>query len=131
MGGYFYQISISSPILFQQLPGGPLTDACQFDQPAVSAPLGAVVAFVHTHQAPEGVPVYCEHRGVTLVPNNSATGAGSPQDWAKAKAQRVPEYTVDANSIWRLDPNVDPSQWSANVNRWIRQGVACATHAEY
>ena len=140
MGGYFYQVSPNSPIQFQRLDGVESatldgvavgTDNCSFVQPAVEHPLGAVLGLVHTHQAPENVSTHCRFGNCDLIPRNSQFGGGSDVDWKKATTQGLPEYTIDANAIWRLDPNTGVGAHASNPNQWTRQGNACATHATF
>lgn len=130
MGGYFYKTTANGPILFARLPPDiAKTDACQFrpgngGQPA----LGVIVGYVHTHQAPEGVQKWCPVRKQYIFPDNFKTGGGSDSDWVKVDSQLVPEYTVDRDRKWRLDPGVPLADRKNNPNRWLIRPNACAVH---
>ncbi len=132
MGGYFYQEYYNSPIQFIRLaPDLTLTDACKFYPLATGQAPGAIVGYVHTHQAVVGVNTPCIKGGGSVSPDNIAGGGGSPEDWDGATTTKISTYTVDATDIWRLDPGVLTQNRLGNRNRWAYFATGCPVRFTY
>jgi hypothetical protein len=123
IGAAIYQDSTNGPLRFIRLSGGPLTSKCSFDWTGTSdsIPRGApLVALVHTHPFIEGekylCPIYSETD--SLEATYAATGGGSSFDWMSADLLNLPLYTVDPQTIYRLNPGVDSLARSSNPFRW-------------
>ena len=125
LGDYIYQNSDGS---YGLLPiNDPNATDCAFTVPGgtPTLPDGAIlVGVVHTHPSKGGERVTgCRGQlpgEIRWASRDPKAGGGSPQDWASADDSGAPMWVMDLDGrIFRLDPNVPPSKWSSNPNRWL------------
>jgi hypothetical protein len=109
------------------------TDNCNYKLLPQSLP-GEQVAFWHTHLYADGTTVFCRLRGELVTINNIALGGGSVSsgtylgDWDAVRDTTMggPMYTIDPNTIYRLDPDRPVGHEGNNPNVWIRVAGSCA-----
>jgi hypothetical protein len=133
-GGVVYQEYRNGPYIFRELPGEPdSTSNCMY-KPQNLPVNGTIVAFVHTHLYRDGETYTCD--GAVRMANNSADGGGSRSatdptygDWGAMRGRQptpIPWYTIDPESVWRLDPSVDIGSEVPNSFRWTLMPGKCA-----
>jgi hypothetical protein len=87
-----------------------------------------IKGFWHTHLYTEGERYNCGYaaRRQPRIAQTRSLGGGGPEDWLLAYSTSRPVYTVDRNSVYRLDP--ESSMGPSNPNVWTRSLNSCWSH---
>jgi hypothetical protein len=134
-GGYVYQRDDGTYFL---QPANDLTATdCGFTIPGGSPPTiaGAHYAgrFWHVHPSLNGERLYgCSWAipgDIVTADRDPKNGGGSTADWNAVEESHTPQYIIDQEKVWRLDPDTSEEERGNNPNKWTYNQLGCFTHA--